>query len=159
MRTAPDEVALRALARMVEACGGAAYPPRFEQAREALTWLTSGKATPRGSRSAAAGSLGAIDGRILAREEAALAKEDPVLRLRAGEGGVWDRRFTAHPSRAPAARCRGRRWTQGLKEARPDAACRRSSLTALRPLFPPYGATALCCGPVAGLQSSDLAVS
>ncbi len=91
---APREVALRALARLIEALGGGEYPPRFEQTELVLDWLVSHKATPKG-RTLGGCRLAHRDDKtvLIAREEAALAKEDPVLHLEPGESGLWDRRY------------------------------------------------------------------
>ena len=121
---APDEVALRALARLVEAFGAVAYPPRLEQTQATLGWLRSPKATPKGRTLGGARLARRDDGRILvAREEAALARENPVLHLTAGESGVWDRRFEVTLSQAPdGARFEVRHLgPQGLKQAGPEA--------------------------------------
>lgn len=91
---APREVALRALARLIEALGGAEYPPRFEQTELALDWLVAPKAGPRG-RTLGGCRLARRDDTtvLIAREEAALAKEEPVLHLEPGQSGLWDRRY------------------------------------------------------------------
>ena len=91
---APREVALRALARLIEALGGGEYPPRFEQTELVLAWLVSPKAGPKG-RTLGGCRLARRDDEtvLIAREEAALAKENPVVHLEPGESGLWDRRY------------------------------------------------------------------
>ncbi len=90
--SAPREVALRALARLIEVVGGGTYPPRFEQTEAALDWLSASK--PSG-RTLGGCRLARRDAKtILAtREEAALAKEAPDLAIEPGATGLWDRRF------------------------------------------------------------------
>lgn len=117
--TAPREVALRALARILEVVGGAAYPPRFEQTEAALDWLTSPQAKPTG-RTLGGCRLARRDGNavLATREEAALAKEAEALTLEPGATGLWDRRFLiAVPNSAKGrvdVRCLG---AHGLKAA------------------------------------------
>ena len=91
---APREVALRALARLVEVVGGGAYPPRFEQTEAALDWLTATPTKPAG-RTLGGCRLARRDANIVlaTREEAALAKEAPDLTVEPGMTGLWDRRF------------------------------------------------------------------
>lgn len=91
---APREVALRALARLIEVVGGGTYPPRFEQTEAALDWLADARAKPSG-RTLGGCRLARRDAKtILAtREEAALAKEAPDLAIEPGASGLWDRRF------------------------------------------------------------------
>lgn len=160
---APDEVALRALARMVEALGGAPYPPRFEQTQAVLAWLTSAKPTPKGRTLGGCRLARRDDGRVLlAREEAALAREDPVLLLKAGESGVWDRRFDIALSQAPAgARFEVRRLgPQGLKHAGPKAAMPPIEPHRLAATVPAlWRGGRLAAAPLLGIETSGVAVS
>jgi tRNA(Ile)-lysidine synthase len=91
---APREVALRALARLIEAVGGHDYPPRFEQTEAALDWLIARrpKLTGRtlGGCRLARRQLGHV---LLAREETAVAKLAPSLTIAPGGAGLWDNRF------------------------------------------------------------------
>lgn len=91
---APREVALRALARLIEVVGGGAYPPRFEQTESALAWLADPQAKPTG-RTLGGCRLARRDAKTMlaTREEAALAKEAPDLAIEPGATGLWDRRF------------------------------------------------------------------
>jgi tRNA(Ile)-lysidine synthase len=90
---APAEVALRALARLIEALGGGEYPPRFEQTETALAWVT-GAQGPRGRTFGGCRLERRAGGRILvAREEASLARETPPQAIAPGETVLWDRRF------------------------------------------------------------------
>lgn len=101
---APAEVSLRALANLIEAVGGGHYPPRFEQTEAALDWLTT-NAGPKGRTLGGCRLVRRDRGEILiTREEAALAKEDPVERLEPGARRVWDHRFEivlSEKARAP----------------------------------------------------------
>jgi tRNA(Ile)-lysidine synthase len=91
---APREVALRALARLIEVLGGGEYPPRFEQTEQALGWLLTPGEGPAGRTLGGCRLARRDSGTVLAaREETALAKEDPVLHLKRGERGLWDRRY------------------------------------------------------------------
>jgi tRNA(Ile)-lysidine synthase len=91
---APREVALRALARLIEVIGGASYPPRFEQTEAALDWLAAPNAKPNG-RTLGGCRLSRRAGKavLFAREEEALAKEAPALVVEPGGAGLWDNRF------------------------------------------------------------------
>jgi tRNA(Ile)-lysidine synthase len=87
---APREVALRALARLVEAIGGEAYPPRFEQTEAALDWLTAPRAKPAG-RTLGGCRFARRRGQVLVtREEAAVVH---ALIVEPGRVGLWDDRF------------------------------------------------------------------
>lgn len=92
---APREMALRALSRLIEALGGGEFPPRFEQIEAALDWLTTPQAKPKGrTLGGCRMSRRTATTVLIAREESALAKENPTLRLDRGGTGLWDRRFT-----------------------------------------------------------------
>jgi tRNA(Ile)-lysidine synthase len=91
-KQAPREVALRALARLIVVAGGAEFPPRFDSLEPVLDWLI-GSSSPKGRTLGGCRLTRRADGSILmAREEAALAKEPP-LRLVPGEVVKWDGRF------------------------------------------------------------------
>ncbi|NOT42830.1 MAG: tRNA lysidine(34) synthetase TilS [Alphaproteobacteria bacterium] len=116
---APREVALRALARLIEAVGGGAYPPRFEQTEAALDWLVTPHAKPTGRTLGGCRLARRGAKTILAtREEAALAKEAPGVTIDPGATTLWDRRFLiAVPKSAKGrveVRCLG---AEGLKAA------------------------------------------
>ena len=115
---APREVALRALAKLIEVIGGGEYPPRFEQTEAALDWLIS-NAGPKG-RTLGGCRLARRDAKtiLLAREESLLAKEDPIATLEPGASCVWDRRFALTLSRSAAGPLDVRRLgPAGLKKA------------------------------------------
>jgi tRNA(Ile)-lysidine synthase len=91
---APREVALRALARLIEAIGGAVFPPRFEHLEPALEWLIA-DLPPKG-RTLGGCRLVRRDRKtvLIAREETALAQENPVLKIEPRATFVWDGRYT-----------------------------------------------------------------
>jgi tRNA(Ile)-lysidine synthase len=85
---AAREVALRALASVLVAIGGNAYPPRYERLLRAFEGLAG---VPLHGRTLAGCRLVPWRGRILiCREPQATA---PPLLLVPGQGQVWDRRF------------------------------------------------------------------
>lgn len=99
---APREIALRTIARLVQAFGGAPFPPRFEQTERLLARLT--KASPRGCTLGGCRLSHRPDGTVLiAREEAALAQDNPAVTLAPGTTALWDRRFELTLSK-PAGR-------------------------------------------------------
>lgn len=92
LAAAPREVALRALARLIEIVGGGTYPPRFEQTEAALNWLVT--RVPPAGRTVGGCRLARRDGQVLiAREEAALAKDITSLVIEPGSESLWDNRF------------------------------------------------------------------
>lgn len=93
---APREVSLRALAHLIAAVGGEAFPPRFEQTEPALAWLTAPKALPKG-RTLGGCRLVRRDQQtvLIAREETAQAQADPRTQLKAGNSALWDGRYAA----------------------------------------------------------------
>lgn len=116
--TAPREVALRALARLIEVVGGSAYPPRFEQTGAALDWLTA-QAKPNG-RTLGGCRMARRDGKtvLATREEAALAKEVSDLTLEPGSTALWDRRFLITVPKSTKGKVDVRRLgAEGLKAA------------------------------------------
>jgi len=151
---APREIALRALARLLQGIGGGDYPPRFEHIDAALDWLISRKAAPKGRTLGGCRMACRVDGHVLiTREEAALAREDPVLALAAGKRALWDRRYAVSVSKArPSARFEVRRLgPHGLKALDPAA-----KLPAVEPRRIAACAPALWLGPrliAAPLQS------
>jgi tRNA(Ile)-lysidine synthase len=121
---APREVALRTLSRLIEALGGGDYPPRFEQIEAALGWLTAPHAKLKG-RTLGGCRLARRNAKtvLIAREESALAKEDPKLHIEPGTAGVWDRRFTVALSPLAVQSGYQVRWLgpAGLKRLGPKA--------------------------------------
>ncbi|MBP6014831.1 MAG: tRNA lysidine(34) synthetase TilS [Alphaproteobacteria bacterium] len=133
---APREVSLRALAKLIEVVGGGEYPPRFEQTEAALEWLTA-HTGPKG-RTLGGCRLARREQRtiLIAREEAALAKEDPIEQLEPGTRRIWDRRFEIALSQKAKAPLEVRRLgPSGLKSA--------GKLAALPPIEPRRIAAAL----------------
>jgi tRNA(Ile)-lysidine synthase len=101
---APSEIALRALARLVEAMGGGEYPPRFEQTEAALAWLSPAASAPRGRTFGGCRLERRPDGRILiAREESGLERDARPEPLKPGQAVLWDRRYLITLSQAPGA--------------------------------------------------------
>jgi tRNA(Ile)-lysidine synthase len=84
IRAAPEEVALRALARALMCVSGSPYPPRHERLHRA--WVKLGSAQTLGGC-----RLAPVRGRVLVWREAA-AIGDPIP-LRAGIWTLWDGRF------------------------------------------------------------------
>lgn len=114
---APREVALRTVARVVEVVGGGSYPPRFEYTEAALDWLTSGKA-PNGRTFGGCRLVRRGKHVLVAREEAALAKEAADLVIAPGATALWDHRFLiAVPSSAEGRVEVRRLGLAGLKAA------------------------------------------
>lgn len=134
LRAAPEELALRALARLLEWASGAAYPPRLEKLEAALGAIFASE-SGRTLHGASLVRVGEDDWAIF-REPAAAAEPVPI-----GPGGaLWDRRFVCGP--APRAGLRlgalgevgaamaARRLEAG--EGRPPAAWRAAPLAARR---------------------------
>jgi tRNA(Ile)-lysidine synthase len=122
--TAPREVALRALAKLLKVYGGAAFPPRFEQTEALLDWLTVPRAKPTGR------TLGGVrlarrttTTVMLTREEAALSREDPSVPIEPGTSQLWDRRFLITVPRSVRAPVEAAKLgVAGLKAAGANAA-------------------------------------
>jgi tRNA(Ile)-lysidine synthase len=94
LRAAHDEVACRVLAQTLKTVSGATYPPVFGHVEAALRWI-------REAEGVAGRTLGGCrlarraDGAILvAREDAAIERGNPVERIRAGQTVLWDGRFS-----------------------------------------------------------------
>ena len=135
LTAAPDEVGLRALARILTTIGGTAYPPRFERLRGLHGRLRGDRfkgATLGGCR------LSALrDGILVTREGRAVERLE-----RLPGAGLWDGRFHFRLARdaasdlrlGPLGRGVGEAWPEGLKGARwrqvPAAA--RTALPAFR---------------------------
>lgn len=85
---APEEIALRALARTLAAIGGSAAPPRLARLERLLAALRAGSA---GARTLGGCRVAAERGVITIVRES--GRGLPELRLAAGVTGVWDRRF------------------------------------------------------------------
>jgi tRNA(Ile)-lysidine synthase len=106
---APDEIALRALARLLMCVGGSAYPPRWERLQRLLEALRA-EGTTRG-RTLAGCRITAWRGNLLVCREAprVSAGAGPVLPLQGGGREEWDGRFKVHL--AP----RGGKFGKGLE--------------------------------------------
>jgi tRNA(Ile)-lysidine synthase len=90
LRSAPEEVALRALARLLATIGGEVYAPRFEMLEAAWAWLASGE-EPKGRTLGGCRLARREDGTLLiAREMSAIQSE---ATLAPGERKIWDGRF------------------------------------------------------------------
>ena len=94
---APDEIALRALARLVTCVGGRVYPPRLAALQRALAGLRQASAPARtlsGCKLFRQPGRGLEAGRLLAvREPAAALRATPLRLEEAAVGDLWDGRF------------------------------------------------------------------
>lgn len=162
-KEAPGEIALRALSRLVQALGGGEYPPRFEQSVAALAWLVMGEAGPRGRTFGGCRLERRTEGRILiAREEAALARDVAPEPLKPGQTVLWDRRYLITLSQAPGPTALQLRHlgTAGVK-----AAGAASSLPPVEPHLIAattpglWRAGRLVAAPLLGFHAGDLTVS
>jgi tRNA(Ile)-lysidine synthase len=120
---APDEVALRALARILTCVGGAVYPPRFDRLERLHRALAEGRLTSArtlgGCRIGPAGD----DRLLVSRERAAMSPPVPVV---AGGTLRWDGRFVVELGTAAKASGEGRgRGGKGVSDAVLDALGRR----------------------------------
>lgn len=119
LRAAPDEVALRALARILTCVGGAVYPPRFDRLERLHRALAEGRLTSArtlgGCRIGPAGD----DRLLVSRERAAMSPPVPVV---AGGTLRWDGRFVVELGTAEKAAGEGRgRGGKGVSDAVLDA--------------------------------------
>lgn len=91
---ASPEVALRATSRLLQAVGGSAYPPEFEQTAHLLDWLMEEHNPVRG-RTLNGCRLARRSPRqvLVAREEEVLLSEAQCVTLMPGESCLWDGRF------------------------------------------------------------------
>ncbi len=85
---APEEVGLRALARVVTCIGGGEYGPRLERLERLHAWLADGDAPGRGRTLAGCRVLRRAAGVLICREAGATAAAAPAV-----DGAVWDGRF------------------------------------------------------------------
>jgi len=100
--SAPQDIGLRLLARMVRDVSGADYAPRFEQLEAAFQALYEGS-IGRG-RTLAGVKLTLSGGQLIAMREISAAAKAPQLFLHGGEQGVWDGRFRVSLDEAPGKR-------------------------------------------------------
>lgn len=99
---APEDIALRLLARLCRTVGGTVYPPRLERLERLLADLRAGL----GGRRTFSGCLMVPKkgGLLVCREPARLG---PGLPVRAGEKLLWDGRFTIRLSGRGAGQIEG----------------------------------------------------
>jgi tRNA(Ile)-lysidine synthase len=90
--SAPSDVRLRALTRLLLAVGGADYPPRFERLAGLAEAIRSHGGGARFKRTLGGVVVEARRGRLLFYREMGRAGL-PTLALRAGSSGAWDNRF------------------------------------------------------------------
>ncbi len=117
----PEEVALRALSRLLACVGGAAYGPRLERLERLHRWLVDGASAGTGRTLAGCRIQRRSSGILICRESA--AAQDSVA---ARDGAIWDGRFRLSVSGPLPAACRLGRlgqtgWTQ-LVRARAELA-------------------------------------
>ncbi len=86
---APEEIALRALSRVLMTIGAREYPARMQRLENLYGWLMQGAKGGGRTLSGCRVVAGPVDV-IVAREPAAIG---PEVRLQAGERGYWDSRF------------------------------------------------------------------
>lgn len=124
LRIAPEEIALRALARLVTCLGGNEYPPRLERVERLYDWILC--SNPGGGRTLAGCRIVPRGDMLLVCREVAAAKE-----TRPARGEVhWDRRFRLRFGANGAGEVRrlGREgWRQAVAD---DPALRRSRVPA-----------------------------
>ncbi|TCT13361.1 tRNA(Ile)-lysidine synthase [Tepidamorphus gemmatus] len=95
---APEEIALRVLARLVMAIGGADYPPRLDRLERLHGWLAAGGAQ-RGATLAGCRFVRAGAHVLVMREEGRTGL--PEVALGQAAALVWDRRFRIAASSCP----------------------------------------------------------
>lgn len=100
--SAPQEIGLRLLARILRDVAGADYVPRFDQLDAAYQALYEGS-IGRG-RTLAGVKLTLSGGQLIAIREVSAAMKAPPLLLQPGESGVWDGRFMVALEQAPRKR-------------------------------------------------------
>ncbi len=85
---APEEVGLRALARVVTCVGGGEYGPRLDRLERLYAWLVGDPAKSVGRTLAGCRVLRRAGGVLICREPSAAARGAPAV-----DGAVWDGRF------------------------------------------------------------------
>ncbi len=103
LSAAPEEVGLRALARLVTAIGAQRYTPRLNRLENLYVWLCDQPGT--GGRTLSGCQLLPHRGRILILRE--LASIGPDLDLEPGQTGNWDGRFDISLNRTVAPQYAG----------------------------------------------------
>lgn len=160
---APEEVALRAFAKLIESIGGGAYPPRFEQTRKALAWVVGSKDQLSGVTLGGCRLQSRRDGEVLlAREEGGLVRDNPRLKLRRGESGIWDRRFAVTLSQAPArqvfeVRYLGLAGLKQISKKTPLMAVEQNRIAATTPAV--WRDDRVVAAPAVDFHARDMAVS
>ncbi len=98
--SAPEEIGLRALARVLMAVGGQEYPPRLVRLERLYGWLQQNPET--GGRTLSGCRILLKGGRVLVVRE--LAAIGPEIALLPGEHTVWDNRFQVRLGKVRDAR-------------------------------------------------------
>lgn len=88
LRAAPEEIGLRALARVVTCVGGGEYGPRLDRLERLYAWLTGDSRGGGGRTLAGCRVLRRAGGVLICREPSAAARGAPAV-----DGAVWDGRF------------------------------------------------------------------
>lgn len=117
--SAPEEVALRALSRLLACIGGAEYGPRLVRLERLYGWLVEGRSAGAGRTLAGCRIIWRSGGILICREAAAI--QEPVA---AAGGAVWDSRFRIAADRSPSSGRRigrlGRRGWEKLVHECPE---------------------------------------
>ena len=103
LSAAPEEVGLRAIARLITAIGAQRYTPRLSRLESLYQWLCAQPVT--GGKTLSGCQLMPHKGRILILRE--MASIGPDLRLAPGQSGRWDARFDVALGRETASLCAG----------------------------------------------------
>ncbi|ABS63739.1 tRNA(Ile)-lysidine synthetase [Parvibaculum lavamentivorans DS-1] len=96
---APAEIGLRVLGALCRIVGGGGYGPRMEGLEE--VYQAAGTGTLGKGRTLHGVKLAASRGSLVATRELEAAKKSPAIILKAGEEGLWDRRFDIRLKKAP----------------------------------------------------------
>ena len=139
---APEEIRLRALARLVQALGVGVYPPRFSKLETLLQRLEQGPEP--GGATLSGCQIAWRKGRVwLAREQSVIEAARPM----AADGTlIWDGRFSLTMSKAPEPGCRiAALGAEGWRQLRGRPAGDDTDLAAL-PAFVRRGIPALWQG-------------
>lgn len=117
---APDEITLRALAKLLMAVAGQDYPPRLVRLEALLAWLR--QMPEAGGRTLSGCRILPAKGRlVIARELAAMGPERPIL---PGESALWDSRFrvqlSLEASDGGIVRAVGSAGLQQVRKSMPD---------------------------------------
>lgn len=122
LQQAPDDLALRALAKVLMAVGGQTYPPRLERLERLLDAIR--REGLEGGRTLAGCRIAPYGDRVLVAREAAAVQEVATLVGGRREEAFWDRRFRLRFADAPrgaTVRRLGRNGWTALRKIAPDA--------------------------------------